>query len=108
MISKTGRNHPLDDPGQQGAGTEHRLAFEGTPGTKTQTTFKAESENLVLPKANGTTRYGRSLNLQGGQTFGQGHRNSTAAARTTADHGGLRKDSAGRLGDAHATSMTSK
>lgn len=62
---------------------------------------------MVLPKANRTARYGRSLNLQGSQQAFQGHRNSTAAARTTAEPG-LRKDSAGRLGDTHATSMASK
>lgn len=102
-IGNAGRGDAFDDSGHPGVGAEHRLAAEGTPGTKTQTTFKPESENLVLPKATKAGRYGRSLNLQSHQVF-QGQRNS-AAARTTTD--GIRKEP-GRPGDIHATSMTSK
>ena len=64
MIGNASRNDAFDDSGHQGVGGELRLAAEGTPGTKTQTTFKPESENLVLPKATKAGRYGRSLNLQ--------------------------------------------
>ena len=108
MIGNPGRNNPLDDPGQLGVSAEHGLAFEGSPGTKTQAAFKGDGENLALPKPSRTGRHGRSLNLPGSQPAFSGQRNSTTAARATADHGGLRKDSAGRLGDTHATSMASK
>lgn len=97
----------MDDLGSLGAGKEHVLAFE-SHATKTQAAFKVEKENLVLPNANKTGRFARSLNLTGGQAAFQGKGHGSSAPRGTADHPGARKDSAGKLGDTHATSIVSK